>query len=283
MRRDCDTRTACGRLAVNVSEDDPLVTRLVGALQILGGGFEAAMGMGALAVGGPLGIVGGVLLVSHGTDTIVAGFRSVLTGEVTPTLTHQLVEGTAKGLGASSKLADGLGVAADLGLGVGPSLAMSAVRRLAMAGASQSMNTLSLAHLRIPGLLGARGYSSVATGIRRGSRVSWYHQVGGQFMQVRTLRPGPVRYEHRVIELGITPEQLAAARSSVASSIGTISVWSVFGANHATEARNILQAAGILLPAWAGTPTLLHLGLRAGPEITALAGTVSAGAPTTVR
>jgi hypothetical protein len=51
--------------------------RIVGVIQVVGGGLEVALGVGA--VGLPTGVtqVGGVILIGHGADTVIAGFRSL--------------------------------------------------------------------------------------------------------------------------------------------------------------------------------------------------------------
>ena len=74
--------------------------RVVGVVQMAGGALEIALGAGGVAT--PTGItqVGGVILIAHGADTFVAGFRSVLSGQVQQSLTQQGASAAAESLGA---------------------------------------------------------------------------------------------------------------------------------------------------------------------------------------
>lgn len=54
----------------------------IGGLHVLGGGLGIAFGVGRLAA--PTGItqVGGIILVSHGSGTVAASFRTLWHGQV---------------------------------------------------------------------------------------------------------------------------------------------------------------------------------------------------------
>ncbi|MFN6999798.1 MAG: hypothetical protein ACK4ST_07165, partial [Elioraea tepidiphila] len=65
-------------------------SRLVGGIQVIGGGLEIALGVGGIVLPEPATTVGGVILVAHGADTVVAGFRTLWHGEVQHSYTQQL-------------------------------------------------------------------------------------------------------------------------------------------------------------------------------------------------
>jgi hypothetical protein len=65
--------------------DSQFTGHVVGVVQMVGGALEIALGAGGLAA--PTGVtqVGGVILIAHGADTFLAGFRSIYYGQVSST------------------------------------------------------------------------------------------------------------------------------------------------------------------------------------------------------
>jgi hypothetical protein len=78
---------------------------------------------------------GGIVLGAHSLDTIVAGARTLWTGEVQHTLTHEAGASVARSAGASESTAQWVGTGADVLASVGPAAAVGISRRLAVGGA----------------------------------------------------------------------------------------------------------------------------------------------------
>lgn len=122
--------------------------RATGIFQVVGGVLEVTLGIGGVAVPEPTTTVGGVILIAHGADTIIAGFRTLWSGQVTHSLTQTGATVAAEGFGASPETARRIGIGADFVAGVGPSVAFSVTRRLAIAGAEQASHKVAVAYLR---------------------------------------------------------------------------------------------------------------------------------------
>lgn len=110
--------------------------RVIGGVQLAGGILEGVMAAGLLLTPEPTMVtkVGGVILGAHSLDTIVAGARTLWTGEVQHTLTHQAGEGAALAAGASESTARWVGTGADVAASLGPAAAVGISRRLALSG-----------------------------------------------------------------------------------------------------------------------------------------------------
>ncbi|MFI1159285.1 SpvB/TcaC N-terminal domain-containing protein [Streptomyces sioyaensis] len=115
--------------------------RAVGVVQVVGGAMEISAGAAGIAA--PTGVtqVLGVVAVAHGADTTWAGLKTIWTGEVQKTYTEQAATAAAKGLGASDKTAERVGMGVDLAVGVLPSagigLAKTAMVTAAAEGGTQ--------------------------------------------------------------------------------------------------------------------------------------------------
>src|SRR5260370_16223726 len=91
---------------------------VVGVIQMAGGTLEIALGAGGVAT--PTGVtqVGGVILIAHGADTFVAGFRSIFSSQVQQSFTQQGASAVATSLGASPQTAQYIGTGADVVAGL---------------------------------------------------------------------------------------------------------------------------------------------------------------------
>lgn len=162
------------------------VTRVFAALQLVGGGFELIVAAGALLAPEPTGatkVLGAVVLL-HGMDTLQASARTILSCDRTATLTQQGATSLARSAGAGPTLAETIGVVTDVGVGVGGSLAVGTLTRVApgasrlvhltttdSAAAIRASETLGLGRSTIyagpESLASARGWSILArTGLR---------------------------------------------------------------------------------------------------------------------
>jgi hypothetical protein len=247
--------------------------RVVGVIQMAGGALEIALGIGGVAT--PTGVtqVGGVILIGHGADTFIAGFRSIYYGEVKQSGTQQGVAFVAKELGASDKAAQYIGTGADIAAGIGPSLTISVARRMAIAGAGTASERVAVAYLHRSAL--EIGHNAV--GIRQGGKIAWIHFAGKSPGRVLPAIPAPSSAGGYVItELAVTGEQAGQATAAMnrLRALGP-QEWALFGPNCTTTVRTVLQEAGIVVPDWSQTPFLLHLGVIAGPEITLVGGTAA--------
>lgn len=247
--------------------------RVVGVIQMAGGALEIALGAGAFAT--PTGVtqVGGVILIAHGSDTFIAGFRSIWSDQVQQSFTQQGAAAAAKKLGASDVAAQRIGTGADLVAGVGPSLTIGVARKLAIWGAGTSSETVAVAYLN----QGALALGHNAVGIRQGGKIAWIHFLGKPTGRVIAARPAPsADAGFAITELVVTSEQAGQATTAGyrLHALGE-QEWALFGPNCVTTVRTVLQEAGIVVPAWSQTPFLLHLGVRAGPEITVVGGTAA--------
>lgn len=265
-----DTAQAAGPSALN---------RLIGVVQVAGGALEVTFGSGMMAA--PTGItqVGGVILIAHGGDTIIAGFRSIWTGQLQSSGTQQLGAAAARGLGAGERAAQIVGSGVDLAAGVGPSIAASISRRIAIAGAERSATRVAIAYLD----LGAYRLGHNAVGVRLGGRDVWVEFRGRPMGEVVPMFGGPSRH-YVVTEIAVSAGQAERARqaSRVLLASGQ-QAWGYLGPNCTTVVRTVLGEAGIVVPEWSRTPFLLHLGVNWGAEISILGGSTGTLAPAGAR
>ena len=237
--------------------------RLTGAVQVVGGLLEVALG------------VGGVILIAHGSDTLIAGFRTLWSGEVTHSLTQTGTTRAAESLGASPETAQWIGVGADFAAGVGPAVGVSITRRLAIAGAEQASTRVAVAYLHRSAL--QMGHNAV--GVRTGATTAWVHFAGVPRGAVEAMRRGP-NASYMITELAVTGQQAArAVRAQQALIAAGTQTWRYFGPNCTTTALTVLRQGGVVVPAWSISPGLLHLGVRAGAEVTFVAGAIGSTAP----
>lgn len=251
-------------------------TRLVGGLQILGGGLEVALGVGGIILPEPATTVGGIILVAHGSDTVVAGFRTLWYGEVQATLTQQAGTAAARGLGASPQAAQRIGTGIDIVAGVGPSLGVSVSRRLAIAAAERSSATVAVAYLPRRAL--EMGHNAV--GVRVGQTSTWVEFVGVPVGKVMRMPTRELGNGYIVTELAVSSPQAARALAGqqALQALGR-QTWGLVGPNCTTTALHVLREAGVVMPAWSRTPFLLQLGVRAGPEITVFGAAAASAVP----
>lgn len=258
--------------------DGDFTARAVGAIQIIGGGLEVALGVGGVVVPEPATTVGGVILVAHGTDTIVAGFRSLWYGEVHESFTQQGAQAAASAMGASPQTARRIGIGVDIGAGIGPSIATSVTRRLAIAGAQQSQTRIAIAYLH----RGARVQGHNAVGVTVNNSTAWFELAG--LPQSVFMRRGVPGSRYLITELAVTGNQTARALTVSDDLIRAGErTWRTMGPNCTTEALRVLRGAGVVIPEWARSPFLLHTGVRYGSEITIVGGAAATTSPVLVR
>jgi hypothetical protein len=251
--------------------DNHTTGHVVGAIQMVGGVLEIALGVGGVAA--PTGItqVGGVILIAHGADTFLAGFRSMYYGEVSNTYTQQGATWAAKQAHASDDTAKYIGVGADFVAGVGPSIGISISRRLAIAGAERASERVAVAYLS----RGALEMGHNVVGIRQGGTTAWVHFAGMPMGAV--VERGAPGAEYVITEIAISTERAAAATATRQILVGSgRQAWAYLGPNCSTTTLQILRSAGIVMPAWARTPMLVNLGLNAGAEISIFGGAAAA-------
>jgi RHS repeat-associated protein len=127
--------------------------RVVGGLQTVGGALELVGAGGLLLTPEPTMATkaAGVALGAHGIDTLQAGVRTLYTGEVTHTVTHDAGAAVARAAGASPKTANLVGVGTDILMSVGPA-AVGTISRasvtVAAEGVAQSSDDLAGALFR---------------------------------------------------------------------------------------------------------------------------------------
>jgi len=247
--------------------------RLAGALQVVGGAMEVALGIGGVAVPEPATTVGGVILIAHGSDTIIAGFRTLWSGEVTYSLTQTGATMASEGLGAPPQTARLIGTGVDLAAGIGPSISISVTRRLAIAGSEKASHRVAVAYLHRSAL--KMGHNAV--GVKTGATTAWVHFAGVPRGAVQAMRPN-ARYI--ITELAVNGRQAARAVKAQQALINAgVQTWRYAGPNCTTAALQVLRQSGVVMPAWSVSPGLLHLGVRAGAEVTFMVGAIGSTAP----
>jgi len=249
--------------------------RIAGTLQVVGGALEVALGVGGVAVPTGVTTVGGIILIAHGSDTIIAGFRTLWSGEIQHSLTQTTATAAAEKLGASSETAQRIGIGADLAAGVGPSIAVGVSRRLALAVAEKASPRIAVAYLH----RGALQMGHNAVGVKTGATTAWVHFAGVPNGAVQSMASGPSS-RYIITELMVNGQQAARAlKAQEALMRAGMQSWSYFGPNCTTTALQVLRQGGVVVPAWSVSPGLLHMGVRAGPEITFMAGTIGSTTP----
>jgi hypothetical protein len=235
--------------------------RVVGVFQVLGGGLEIALGSAGVVTPEPMTTAGGVLLIAHGSDTLIAGFKTLWYGEVQESLTKQAAESTAEAFGASPEMADRIGVGVDIFAGVGPSSGIAISRQIALTAAKNTKApNIALAYIRKEGILRGTGHNMVGIATESGS-TAWFHFMGktpGRFVRGKAPNADAI-----VARFAISLPQAARATNE-ASRLGLAgnSMWRVCGPNCTTTATSVLREAGILVPHWSVTPLLLAKGMR---------------------
>lgn len=257
-----------------------VTARLVGGLQVIGGGLEIALGVGAVAVPEPVSTAGGVILIAHGGDTVIAGFRSLWYGEVAQTATQQVASGTARALGASEGTANLIGTGVDMAAGIGPSVAITVSRRIAISAATSDAPRVMVAYIKGSAMQPAQSIGHNMVGISNGSGIAWFELLGKN--SVRFMRSSAPDAGYIITPLRVTPAQAdnataAAIRLTQTLGRGSGASWSIVGPNCTTTATEVLRNAGIIVPAWSVSPFLLSTGARAGAEITVLGATAASG------
>ncbi len=265
-------------------EKSTTTARLVGAVQVLGGGLEVALGIGGAIMPEPATTIGGVILIAHGSDTIAAGFRSLWYGEVAETYTAQGAENVARAAGAPEGTAEAIGVGADLVAGLGPSMAVTASRRIAMSAATSDAPKVMVAYANAKTMTQLTnqptriGHNMV--GVSREGSTAWFEFRGISSGRVMEAKKAPLASEGFIITpLRVTSTQ--AARGEAAADMlraAGKTPWSACGPNCTTTASKVLREAGVVIPAWAQTPSLLAMGVRAGGEITVIGAASATGA-----
>lgn len=266
--------------------DGDFTARAVGAIQIIGGGLEVALGVGGVLVPEPATTVGGVILVAHGSDTIVAGFRSLWYGKVQESLTQQGAQAAATALGATPETSRRIGIGVDVAAGVGPSIAMSIGRRLAIAGAQQSTSKVAVAYLN----QGAAHYGHNAVGVTVNNSTAWFH-LGWTRPPLAAFSQLPAKSTKAMERAGFVVAELAVTGTQ-AGRVAHVSqqlirggekTWRLMGPNCTTTALQVLRSGGVVIPAWAQSPFLLYSGVKFGTEITVVSGTAATMTPALMR
>lgn len=99
------------------SEEYNLAERGLGALQVLGGVGEAALGATGIVAPEPVTTVAGSILFLHGADTAAAGLMQVITGETQRTITEQGLTMGAQAVGTDQNTAENIGMVGDMAIG----------------------------------------------------------------------------------------------------------------------------------------------------------------------
>jgi RHS repeat-associated protein len=122
--------------------------RGLGLLQVVGGGFEIAGGVGGGLASCPetlgAGCVAGGVLALHGLDTAGHGLATLWSGKIQLTYTNQAGQGMAHLAGADDTTARWVGAGLDVGVGMGSSLTLAATRTIAVESGTE------LVHLTTP-------------------------------------------------------------------------------------------------------------------------------------
>ncbi len=254
-----------------------VLNRAVGGIQVLGGGLELVLGASMSVVPEPLTTAGGLILVVHGSDTIIAGFRTLWHGEVKESFTQQGTSAAAEGLGASKKAANIIGTGVDIAAGVVPSLSTSVLRHISINAVKKTGKKTYIAVLytkKGAQGVGKEGHNMVGIRLSSGESTTWFEYLGrprGRVIRTRDL-PG---VDDTVIRFMITNAQAERALKHADKMVQNgKSTWGYLGPNCTTTARTILRVAGIAAPHWTITPLLLIKGVR--PQYMTVLGAASA-------
>ena len=79
------------RAAVLAERTEPVVARVTGGVQVVGGVCEAGTGVIVVIGSAGFGVAPGTVFTLHGTDVTQAGLRQVISGEFTPTETYSTI------------------------------------------------------------------------------------------------------------------------------------------------------------------------------------------------
>jgi hypothetical protein len=249
--------------------------RAAGVFQVVGGVLEVALGIGGVAVPEPATTAGGVILIAHGADTIIAGFRTLWSDQVTHSLTQTGVTAAAERVGASPETARRIGIGADFVAGVGPSVAISVTRQLAIASAQQASQKVAVAYLHRSAL--QMGHNAI--GVKTGATTAWVHFAGAPQGAVQAMAKNPSA-KYIITEIMVNSQQAARAVKAQQSLISAgVQTWRYLGPNCTTTALHVLRQGGVVVPAWSISPGLLHLGVNVGSEVTFMAGTLGTLTP----
>ncbi|SLK00925.1 SpvB/TcaC N-terminal domain-containing protein [Arthrobacter sp. P2b] len=241
-----------GRLAMRVLA----IPRVAGTVQAIGGVLELVGAGALLATPEPTMATkaGGAVLGAHGLDTLQAGARTLYTGEVTHTVTHDTAAAVAASAGASPQTANWVGVGADVLMSVGPATVGALGRagpRIAAEGVAQAGDDLSGALFRgtSEGFAGSPGLQRV--GVTPASQDPLVATVFAT--ESESYGRGVVQIATRADLEGVAISEgnyLAALEREVAVEIAPFQFAERAGVQiGAAEARGILERMGHALPA----------------------------------
>jgi len=198
-----------------ITPNDCGVTRIFAAVQLIGGGFELIVGGGALLAPEPtVTKVVGVIVLTHGVDTVQSSIRTILTCDRTATFTQLGASSVARDFGASPTTAETIGIVTDVGFGVGGTFAVGALSRVAP-GAAQLVhltNADAAAAIRGSKMLGL-GRSTIYAGPESLAKAT------GWSVLARTGRPAS-----EMMEAILLPSE-ASESFIVVSPLGPFSGW----------------------------------------------------------
>ncbi|MEO1364391.1 MAG: hypothetical protein AAFU86_11515 [Pseudomonadota bacterium] len=110
----------------------PTATRVLAAVQLVGGAGELIVAGGALLAPEPTGAtkVLGYVVLLHGMDTVQSAVRTIVSGERVTTLTHETASGACEIAGGAPGTCETVGIVTDVSIGVGGSFAVGALTRV---------------------------------------------------------------------------------------------------------------------------------------------------------
>lgn len=211
----------------------------------------------------------------------MAGFGSLWYGEIQESLTKLGARAAATALCASPQTAHRIGISVDVAAGIGPSIAMSVSRRLAISGAQHSSSRIAVAYLNRSAV--ETGHNAV--GITVYNSTAWFELIGTGATKVVRSPIGPaVKDGYVITELAVTGTQVGRALvvGNALKDAGR-GTWSALGNNCTTTTLEVLKAGGVVMPAWARSPFLLYSGLRMGNVITVVGGAAATMSPPLLR
>jgi RHS repeat-associated protein len=130
--------------------------RVAGAAKLLGGIAEAGTGiaLGAATSWTGVGAVGGAFVAAHGTDVAISGFRQLISGEDTSSLTSQGLQAAGVSKSKADVIDSGVSFVGSVGAGFAASAIKSAARAAARVAAEDAASEASRLASRVDELHG---------------------------------------------------------------------------------------------------------------------------------
>jgi len=235
-----------------------------GTVKVVTGAGETVLGAGMVVTGsvscpvtgvGCLLAAGGVVVMYHGSDTLISGGKSLIFDEDIDTLTSQGIQklGVPRKYANMADGAIGMGVT----MGGGAAVRSFSAARIAAGGEATLGGTASISIATTKGWYKSLGHNKVGVNIGGGAGTMWSDLVPGAVQDVRGLTQTriakigwakPPSGAYNVLTIQVPAPQAQAAYELMVDAVGDAGKYALCKNDCAIWAKEVLKEAGIATP-----------------------------------